>query len=69
MLNFLLGLTNSKETEMLLMAWADHHPYLFTIIQVAAPINWVIVAIATLNIAKSFFTLRGKVNAKSYYQR
>ena len=68
-MNFLTGLTHSKETEILLMAWADHHPYLFTLIQVAAPINWVIVVIAGLNIAKSFFAVRGKAHAKGYYQR
>lgn len=49
--NLLTGITQSRDTQILLMNWADHHPYLFTMIQIAEPINWVIVAIAAFKIA------------------
>lgn len=49
--NILGALVNhNKETEILLMAWADHHPYLFTMIEIAAPINWVVVAIVGMKV-------------------
>lgn len=49
--NILSALTNhSQETNILLMSWADHHPYLFTMIEIAAPINWIVVAIVGMKV-------------------
>jgi hypothetical protein len=39
----------SNETKILLMAWAEHHPYLFTLVEIATPSLWVILAVAGLN--------------------
>lgn len=42
--------SHDKTTDILLMAWADHHPYLFTMIEIAAPINWIIVAVVGMKV-------------------
>jgi hypothetical protein len=48
-MNLFSSLTHAKETEYLLMSWAEHHPYLFTLIEVVTPSIWVIFAVAAFN--------------------
>ena len=40
---------HGKETEILLMAWAEHHPFLFTLIEIATPSLYIILAVAAFN--------------------
>lgn len=39
--------SSDKDTNILLLAWAEHHPYLFTLIEVSKP---AIIAVAALTI-------------------
>lgn len=52
---------HDKDTQILLLTWADHHPYLFTMIQIAAPINWIVVSIVGMKIIG---TMVGARNAR-----
>lgn len=42
-------------TEILLMSWADKHPYLFTLIKVTEPYLFVIIAVVGINIVNRIF--------------
>jgi ABC-type lipoprotein release transport system permease subunit len=41
--------SHDKTVEILLMSWADKHPYLFTIIQITSPTLYIILAVAGFN--------------------
>jgi hypothetical protein len=41
---------HDRDTQILLMAWAEHHPYLFTLIEVTTPSLYVILAVAGFNV-------------------
>lgn len=52
----LVNKVSEKEiADILMMQWATHHPYLFTIIKVAEPYLFVIIAVVGINILNGIF--------------
>jgi hypothetical protein len=49
----LLG--GTKETQILLLSWADKHPYLFTLIEVTSPTLYIVLIIAGFNMVNGVF--------------
>lgn len=44
--NLLNVLGHDRDTQILLMSWAEKHPYLFTLIEVTTPGFYIILAVA-----------------------
>lgn len=47
--------SGDRDVNILLMAWADHHPYLFTLIKITQPYLLVIIAVAGSNLISKLF--------------
>lgn len=56
--NVLNALGHDKDTQILLMSWAENHPYLFTLIEVTTPSLYVILAVAGFNVINGMLRLR-----------
>lgn len=46
---------HSERTEVLLLMWANKHPYLFTLIEITSPTLFVILIIAGFNMVNGVF--------------
>lgn len=45
----------SRDVQLLLLSWADKHPYLFTLIEVTSPTLYIVLIIAGFNMVNGVF--------------
>jgi hypothetical protein len=45
----------NRDVQLLLLAWADKHPYLFTLIEVTSPTLYIVLIIAGFNMVNGVF--------------
>lgn len=51
-------LFQSEQVSLMLMTWAENHPYLFTLIQITSPTLFVVLIIAGFNVVNGVFRER-----------
>jgi ABC-type lipoprotein release transport system permease subunit len=56
--NILNALGHDRDTQILLMSWAEKHPYLFTLIEVTTPSLYVIIIVAGFNVINGMLRVK-----------
>jgi hypothetical protein len=50
--------SHNDKVELLMLSWADKHPYLFTLIEITSPTLYIILIIAGFNMVNGVFRRR-----------
>lgn len=56
--NLMNVFSHDRDTQLLLLSWAEKHPYLFTLIEVTTPSFYIILAVAGFNMVNGLLRAR-----------